>query len=39
LGIKTSGDTRDATQGAIERANRALADLPPEVGRRVAGGG
>jgi hypothetical protein len=43
LGIKTSGDTRDATQGAVERAhetaNRALAELPPEVGRRVAGGG
>jgi len=43
LGIKTSGDTRDTMQGAAERAhetaNRALAELPPEVGRRVAGGG
>ena len=43
LGIKTSGDTRDAAQGEVERAhetaNRALAELPPEVGRRVAGGG
>jgi hypothetical protein len=43
LGIKTSGDTRDTMQGVAERAhetaNRALAELPPEVGRRVAGGG
>ena len=43
LGIRTSGDTRDTMQGAVERAhetaNRALAVLPPEVGRRVARGG
>lgn len=43
LGIKTSGDTRDAAQGAVQRAhetiNRALAELPPVVGRRVAAGG
>ena len=43
FGIKTSGDTRDKTQGAIERANetanRALAELSPDAGRRVVGGG
>ena len=43
FGIKTSGDTRDKLQGSIDKAtetaNRALAELPPEVGRRVAGGG
>jgi hypothetical protein len=43
FGIKTSADTRDNAQGTIEKANeianRALAELPPEVGRRVASGG
>jgi hypothetical protein len=43
FGIKTSGDTRDKTQGAIERANetanRALAELSPEAGRRIVRGG
>ncbi len=39
FGIKTSGDTRDKMQGTIDRAtetaNRALAELDPEAGRRV----
>lgn len=43
FGIKASADTRDKTQGAIDKANeianRALAELPPEVGKQVARGG
>jgi hypothetical protein len=39
FGIKTSGDTRDKLQGSIDKANetanRALAELDPESGRRV----
>ncbi len=39
FGIKVSGDTTDKTQGAIERANetanRALAQLPPAVGKEM----
>ena len=42
FGIKTSGDTRDKLQGSIDRANetanRALAELSTEAGRRVVGG-
>jgi len=42
FGIKTSGDTRDKLQGTInkanETANRALAELSPEAGRRVVRG-
>jgi hypothetical protein len=41
FGIKTSGDTRDKLQGSIDRANetanRALAELSPDAGRRVVG--
>lgn len=41
FGIKVSSDTTDKTRGAIERANdtanRALAALPPEEGRRIMG--
>ena len=41
FGIKISGDTTEKTQGAIERANdranRALAALPPEEGQRITG--
>ena len=43
FGIKTSGDTRDKLQGTIDKANetanRALAELSPEAGRRAVGGG
>jgi hypothetical protein len=39
FGIKVSGDTTDKSQGAIERANetanRALAQLPPAVGKEM----
>jgi hypothetical protein len=39
FGIKASSDTRDKLQGRIDKANetanRALAELPPEVGRRI----
>ena len=42
FGIKTSSDTRDKLQGsidkAIETANRALAEMAPEAGRRVMRG-
>jgi hypothetical protein len=41
FGIKVSSDTTDKTRGAIEKANdtanKALAALPPEEGRRIAG--
>ena len=41
FGIKISGDTTSKAQGAIERANnranKALAALPPEEGKRVTG--
>jgi hypothetical protein len=43
FGIKASNDAADKAQGAIERANetanRALAELPPEVGKRIMRGG
>jgi len=41
FGIKVSSDTTDKTQGAIERANdranKALAALPPHEGKRITG--
>lgn len=41
FGIKVSSDTNDKTRGVIERANdtsnKALAALPPEVGKRITG--
>jgi hypothetical protein len=43
FGIKASNDTAERSQGAIERANetanRALAELPPEVGKEIMRGG
>ena len=43
FGIKSSSDTRDRLQGSIDKANetanRALAELSTEAGRRVVGGG
>jgi uncharacterized protein YacL len=42
FGIKTSSDTRDKLQGSIDKANetanRALAEMAPEAGRRVMRG-
>jgi hypothetical protein len=42
FGIKASNDTAVRSQGAIERANetanRALAELPPEVGKEIMRG-
>jgi hypothetical protein len=42
FGIKASNDTAERSQGAIERANetanRALAELPPEVGKQIMRG-
>ena len=39
FGVKASSDATDKTQGAVERANetanRALAEMDPEAGRRV----
>ncbi len=43
FGIKASNDTAERSQGAIERANqtanRALAELPPDVGKEIMRGG
>jgi hypothetical protein len=42
FGIKASNDTAERSQGAIERANetanRALAELLPEVGKQIMRG-
>jgi hypothetical protein len=42
FGIKASNDTVERSQDAIEKAtqtaNRALAELPPDVRRQIMGG-
>jgi hypothetical protein len=42
FGIKASNDTAERSQGAIEKANqtanRALAELSPDVGRQIMRG-